>query len=104
MLMKDGDIVDIKGKGKIEDFIKREIGLWYSVFMKWMMFGEGIKRVIEECNWDKKKILEEVFDLELLKVGKGIGLEDKNKLICEIKEVEDECEMVKKELEGKKEG
>ena len=33
IFMKDGDIVDIKGKGKIQDFINREIGLSYTLFM-----------------------------------------------------------------------
>lgn len=43
IFMKDGDIVDIKGKGKIQDFINREIGLSYTLFMNSIMFGQGIK-------------------------------------------------------------
>lgn len=103
IFMKDGDIVDIKGKGKIQDFINREIGLSYTLFMNSIMFGQGIKRLIQESNSDKKKIFEEVFDLEFLNLAKGIALQDKNNLISQINEVEHESQMLKKELEANKE-
>jgi DNA repair exonuclease SbcCD ATPase subunit len=103
IFMKDGDIVDIKGKGKIQDSINREIGLSYTLFMNSIMFGQGIKRLIQESNSDKKKIFEEVFDLEFLNLAKGIALQDKNNLISQINEVEHESQMLKKELEANKE-
>lgn len=103
IFMKDGDIVDIKGKGKIQDFINREIGLSYTLFMNSIMFGQGIKRLIQESNSDKKKIFEEVFDLEFLNLAKVIALQDKNNLISQINEVEHESQMLKKELEANKE-
>ena len=67
------------------------------------MFGQGIKRLIQESNSDKKKIFEEVFDLEFLNLAKGIALQDKNNLISQINEVEHESQMLKKELEANKE-
>lgn len=103
IFMKDGDIVDIKGKGKIQDSINREIGLSYTLFMNSIMFGQGIKRLIQESNSDKKKIFEEVFDLEFLNLAKGIALQDKNNLVSQINEVEHESQMLKKELEANKE-
>ena len=95
IFMKDGDIVDIKGKGKIQDFINREIGLSYTLFMNSILFGQGIKRLIQESNSDKKKIFEEVFDLEFLNLAKGIALQDKNNLISQINEVEHESQMLR---------
>ena len=103
IFIKDGDIIDIKGKGKIQDAINREIGLSYTLFMNSIMFGLGIKRLIQESNSDKKKIFEEVFDLEFLNLAKGIALQDKNNLISQINEVEHESQMLKKELEANKE-
>lgn len=103
VFIKDGDIIDIKGKGKIQDAINREIGLSYTLFMNSIMFGQGIKRLIQESNSDKKKIFEEVFDLEFLNLAKGIALQDKNNLISQINEVEHESQMLKKELEANKE-
>lgn len=67
------------------------------------MFGQGIRRLIQESNSDKKKIFEEVFDLEFLNLAKGIALQDKNNLISQINEVEHESQMLKKELEANKE-
>lgn len=103
IFIKDGDVIDIKGKGKIQDAINREIGLSYTLFMNSIMFGQGIRRLIQESNSDKKKIFEEVFDLEFLNLAKGIALQDKNNLISQINEVEHESQMLKKELEANKE-
>lgn len=103
VFIKDGDIIDIKGKGKIQDAINREIGLSYTLFMNSIMFGQGIKRLIQESNSDKKKIFEEVFDLEFLNLAKGIALQDKNNIVAQINEVEHQYQLLKKELEANKE-
>lgn len=67
------------------------------------MFGQGIKRLIQESNSDKKKIFEEVFDLEFLNLAKGIALQDKNNVIAQINEVEHQSQILKRELEVNKE-
>lgn len=103
VFIKDGDIIDIKCKGKIQDAINREIGLSYTLFMNSIMFGQGIKRLIQESNSDKKKIFEEVFDLEFLNLAKGIALQDKNNIVAQINEVEHQSQLLKKELEANKE-
>lgn len=103
VFIKDGDIIDIKGKGKIQDAINREIGLSYTLFMNSIMFGQGIKRLIQESNSDKKKIFEEVFDLEFLNLAKGIALQDKSNIVAQINEVEHQSQLLKKELEANKE-
>lgn len=103
VFIKDGDIIGIKGKGKIQDAINREIGLSYTLFMNSIMFGQGIKRLIQESNSDKKKIFEEVFDLEFLNLAKGIALQDKNNIVAQINEVEHQSQLLKKELEANKE-
>lgn len=103
VFIKDGDIIDIKGKGKIQDAINREIGLSYTLFMNSIMFGQGIKRLIQESNSDKKKIFEEVFDLEFLNLAKGIALQDKNNIVAQINEIEHQSQLLKKELEANKE-
>lgn len=103
IIIKDGDTIDVKGKGKIQDVINREIGLSYTLFMNSIMFGQGIKRLIQESNSDKKKIFEEVFDLEFLNLAKGIALQDKNNVIAQINEVEHQSQILKRELEVNKE-
>lgn len=103
IIIKDGDTIDVKGKGKIQDVINREMGLSYTLFMNSIMFGQGIKRLIQESSSDKKKIFEEVFDLEFLNLAKGIALQDKNNVIAQINEVEHQSQILKRELEVNKE-
>ena len=103
ILMKDNEVVNVKGKNKLQDAINAELGLSYSLFMNSIMFGQGIKRLIQESNSDKKKIFEEVFDLEFLNIAKGIAMQDKNNLLAQANEVEHQSALLKKELEANKE-
>lgn len=103
ILMKDNEIVNVKGKNKLQDAINAELGLSYTLFMNSIMFGQGIKRLIQESNSDKKKIFEEVFDLEFLNIAKGIAMQDKNNLLAQANEVEHQSALLKKELEANKE-
>lgn len=103
ILMKDNEVVNVKGKNKLQDAINAELGLSYTLFMNSIMFGQGIKRLIQESNSDKKKIFEEVFDLEFLNIAKGIAIQDKNNLLAQANEVEHQSALLKKELEANKE-
>lgn len=103
ILMKDNEVVNVKGKNKLQDAINAELGLSYTLFMNSLMFGQGIKRLIQESNSDKKKIFEEVFDLEFLNIAKGIAMQDKNNLLAQANEVEHQSALLKKELEANKE-
>lgn len=103
ILIKDNEVVNVKGKNKLQDAINAELGLSYTLFMNSIMFGQGIKRLIQESNSDKKKIFEEVFDLEFLNIAKGIAMQDKNNLLAQANEVEHQSALLKKELEANKE-
>lgn len=103
ILKKDNEVVNVKGKNKLQDAINAELGLSYTLFMNSIMFGQGIKRLIQESNSDKKKIFEEVFDLEFLNIAKGIAMQDKNNLLAQANEVEHQSALLKKELEANKE-
>lgn len=103
IFMKDNEVVNVKGKNKLQDAINAELGLSYTLFMNSIMFGQGIKRLIQESNSDKKKIFEEVFDLEFLNIAKGIAMQDKNNLLAQANEVEHQSDLLKKELEANKE-
>lgn len=103
IFMKDNEVVNVKGKNKLQDAINAELGLSYTLFMNSIMFGQGIKRLIQESNSDKKKIFEEVFDLGFLNIAKGIAMQDKNNLLAQANEVEHQSALLKKELEANKE-
>lgn len=103
IFLKDNELVSVKGKNQIQDEICKEVGLSYTLFINSIMFGQGIKRLIQESNSDKKKIFEEVFDLEFLNLAKGIAQQDKNNLIAKVNEVEHESELLKRELDTNRE-
>lgn len=103
IFLKDGELINIKGKLKIQEAIENELGLSYTLFMNSVMFGQGIKRLIQESNSDKKKIFEEVFDLEFLNIAKGVAMQDRSNIISSINEVEHQSELLKKELIANKE-
>lgn len=103
IFLKDNELVNVKGKNKLQDTINAELGLSYTLFMNSIMFGQGIKRLIQESNADKKRIFEEVFDLEFLNIAKGIAMQDKNNLLAQANEAEHQSELLKRELEASKE-
>lgn len=103
LLIKNAELIDIKGKNNIQDEINKAMGMSYSLFMNSIMFGQGIKRIIQESNQDKKKIFEEIFDLEYLNIAKGIALEDRNDILKDINQVENESKILKAQLQENRE-
>lgn len=103
IFLKDNELVSVKGKNQIQDEICKEVGLSYTLFMNSIMFGQGIKRLIQESNSDKKKIFEEVFDLEFLNLAKGVAQQDKNNLIAKVNEIEHQSALLKRELDTNRE-
>lgn len=103
IIIKNAEIINIKGKNELQNAINKELGLSYRLFMNSIMFGQGIKRLIQESNSDKKKLFEEVFDLEYLNLAKGIANQDKAVILNEINQLESESLSLKKELETNKE-
>lgn len=103
IIIKNAEIINIKGKNELQNALNKELGLSYLLFMNSIMFGQGIKRLIQESNSDKKKLFEEVFDLEYLNLAKGIANQDKAVILNEINQLESESLSLKKELEANKE-
>lgn len=103
IIIKNAEIINIKGKNELQNVINKELGLSYLLFMNSIMFGQGIKRLIQESNSDKKKLFEEVFDLEYLNLAKGIANQDKAVILNKINQLESESLSLKKELEANKE-
>ena len=57
IIIKNAEIINIKGKNELQNAINKELGLSYLLFMNSIMFGQGIKRLIQESNSDKKSFL-----------------------------------------------
>ena len=102
LLYQNGDMLDVKGKINLQNKIDTTLGLTYQLFMNSIMFGQGIQRLIQESNADKKKLFEEIFDLNFLNIAKGIAQEGRNTLLDEANRVEHQAKMLQKEIEDTK--
>ena len=71
----DGDTVSERGKKSIQDLINQHLGMSYSLFINSVMFGQGLKRLIQESGANQREIFEEVFDLGYLTRAKKIAQE-----------------------------
>ena len=45
-IIKNADVVDIKGKPKLQEYLISELGLSHQLFMNSIMFGQGMKKLI----------------------------------------------------------
>lgn len=100
IVIKDAEPLDIKGKVQLQQKLVDILGLTQNLFTNSVMFGQGLNRIIQESNSDKKKLFEEIFDLNYLNIAKGIALEDKNNIISQLNNAERESANLKKDIEA----
>lgn len=99
---ENGDTVNIKSKIKLQEHIILKLGLSYQLFMNSIMFGQGLQRLITESNADKKKLFEEIFDLNFLNIAKDIAQEGFEEAYSESKELEYNTKNLHQEIESVK--
>lgn len=102
ILFEEGNPLSIKGKVKIQEAIEHTLGLTYKLFMNSIMFGQGLTRLIQESNTDKKALFEEIFDLNFLNVARGIVKNDTNNLMLEVNKLKEQSNYLKDGLEKTK--
>lgn len=100
IVIKDAEPLDIKSKVQLQQKLVDILGLTQNLFTNSIMFGQGINRIIQESNADKKKLFEEIFDLNYLNIAKGIALEDKSNILSQLNKAERESASLKRELES----
>lgn len=100
IVIKDAEPLDIKSKVQLQQKLVDILGLTQNLFTNSIMFGQGINRIIQESNADKKKLFEEIFDLNYLNIARGIALDDKSTIVSQLNEAERESASLKRELES----
>ena len=103
IIIKDAVVQDIKGKVKLQEFLNNELGLTYNLFMNSIMFGQGMKKLIQESNTDKKKLFEEVFNLNYLKVATTLAKQYKNNVASKVSELSSKLRSLENEYNTAKE-
>ena len=102
-IIKNAEVVDIKSKPKLQEYLVSELGLSYPLFMNSIMFGQGMKKLIQETNSDKKKIFEEVFNLNYLNLAKNMAQKGKNQINSQVDVCRSEYNSLNREYESCKE-
>lgn len=74
-LIYEIDAVEVseKDKGEIQALINADLGMSYSLFMNSILFGQGMKRLIQESSSYKKDLFEEIFELEYISKARDIA-------------------------------
>lgn len=74
-LIYEIDAVEVseKNKSDIQALINADLGMSYSLFMNSILFGQGMKRLIQESSSDKKDLFEEIFELEYISKARDIA-------------------------------
>lgn len=70
ILLENGLPSKIRDKKPIQAEINRIIGYSEDLFLNTVMFGQGMKRIIEESGPNKKKVFEEAFESGFIKEGR----------------------------------
>lgn len=99
ILLEDGVEVSEKSKPQIQQKINKILGMSYELFNNSLMFGQGVKRLIQESGSDKKKLFEEVFELEYLNIAKQLASNEMSEVRGEIEHFELELNNLKSNLD-----
>lgn len=99
ILLEDGIEVNEKSKPAIQQRIVRILGMSYELFNNSLMFGQGVKRLIQESGSDKKKLFEEIFELEYLNIAKQLASNEMSDIQDEISKFESEINHLKANLD-----
>ena len=99
-IVKNAEVVDIKSKPRLQEYLVQELGLSYSLFMNSIMFGQGMKKLIQETNSDKKKIFEEVFNLNYLNIAKNMAQKGKSQIHGQVELCRSEYNSINREYES----
>lgn len=74
-LIYEIDAVEVSEKNKVEiqALINADLGMSYSLFMNSILFGQGMKRLIQESSSNQKDLFEEIFELEYISKARDIA-------------------------------
>lgn len=95
----DGNLSSSKGKLTIQNEINLALGFSYELFLNSIMFGQGMKRLLQESNTDKKKLFEEIFKLDYLNVARTTATNERNTLQLSLRDLTSEYEHTKHTIE-----
>ena len=96
-LIYEIDAIEVSDKNKndIQALINADLGMSYSLFMNSILFGQGMKRLIQESSSDKKDLFEEIFELEYISKARDIAKSYYSEALREYNEINNEYSLAK---------
>lgn len=91
--------IEEKNKTEIQAKIVEAMGMSYTLFMNTIMFGQGMKRLIQESGSDQKAVFEEIFNLNYLSRAKSIAQDKVKKVEAEVYSQEVKLSSLKREYD-----
>lgn len=80
-IFRNGELItSFKNKNEQQEYITNLIGYSFELFKSAIIFGQKLKRIIEESGPDKKKIFEEAFKVNFIEEAKENVKVEKDKL------------------------
>lgn len=103
IVLKNKKQVPLKGVKITQAYINNLLGYSPDLFKNTIVFGQKLKRLIDEQGSNKKGILEEAFDLFFIPQAQLKAQDKKKRIISEITPLNLKVEKLKSEIEGKRE-
>lgn len=89
---KDFTQTDLVGenlhKGDMQDYINDILGMGSKMFLNSVLFGQRMKRLVEVDNAEKRKLFEDLFDLEFIQYARDNGKALKEELVVKRRELD----------------
>ena len=87
-LFKNGKNISKHDKRSTQAAIIEELGMSFDLFKNSIMFGQKMKRIINESGPIQSKVFEEAFEAEFINIAKSNAEEERAKLQIDINEIE----------------
>ena len=98
----DGALSDTRGKVDIQHEITSTIGMSYNLFMNSVAFGQGMTRLIQSSDSDKKDLFEEILDVAFLSRAKEISRDEYNLVLSKYEKAKRDNDLILSKIEDKK--
>ena len=98
ILLLEGALIEGKGKVNTQQNINKVLGYSFELFKNSIVFGQKMKRIIEETGPEKKKIFDEAFEVGFIEKAKDNTNSERQKLIGLRKDIEHNIEIVDERL------
>lgn len=96
----DAEDISEKSKPQIQSKILKSVGMSYNLFLNSVMFGQGLKRLVNESGAEQKRVFEEVLNLEYLTQAKDLAYEQYKELEREYNTTDRNLETLGTKLQG----